>query len=271
MKIIVVDDEPKALRSFLRVLQEVEPNAGTVSFTDVEDAFTYLSHNIVDIAFLDIKMGGMNGLTLAEKCKCLCPMVNIIFVTGYSKYTMDALRLHVSGYLMKPVRSEDLRTELENLRFPLPSFHNRVRIQTFGNFEIYVDGKALRVPRKKCKECLAYLVDRKGAGVAFSQISSVLWEGTPMDRPMQKNTQKIISDLGKALKAVNAQDILIRTRVDIAVDMEKVDCDYFRVLNGEMEWMNSFSGEYMSNYSWAEPTLGTLVEIKHKNTEKVLR
>lgn len=262
MKIIAVDDEQKALNSVLRVLREVEPETDVVSFTDSQEAFTYLSDNRVDIALLDIKMGGLTGVELAEKCKSLCPTVNIIFITGYSQYTMDALRLHVSGYLMKPIRADDLRTELSNLRHPLPD--KRIRIQTFGNFEVFVDGKPLKVPLRKCKECLAYLVDRRGAGISYAQLSAVLWEEQPIGRQAQKNTHKIIAALRQSLKEVGAEELLIRSRMEIAIDTGQVDCDYFKAIGGEREWLNSFTGEYMSNYSWGEFTLGELLEIKNK-------
>lgn len=266
MRMMVVDDEELAIESLVKILRKEQPNAEIITFTKSLAAFNYLSQNPVDIAFLDIEMGEFNGIALAKKCKDLCPMVNIIFVTGYSEYAVDAIQLHCSGYLLKPVRGEDLRRELKNLRHPLPSVPtHRVRIQTFGNFEVFVDGKALRVPRQKCKECLAYLVDRKGAGVTYAQLSSLLWEDAPYDRKVQKKTQTVISALGKALRAVKATDILIRTRTNIAIDVEKVDCDYFQAICGDMAWMNAFAGEYMSNYSWAEFTLGALVEMKKRN------
>lgn len=263
---LVVDDEELAVKSLVKVLCKERPDAEIISFTKPVEAFAYLSANPVDIAFLDIEMGALSGLALAKKCKDLCPTVNIIFVTGYSQYSMAALKLHVSGYLMKPVRAEDLRIELANLRHPLPAPSHRVRIQTFGNFEVFINGKPLKVPRTKCKECLAYLVDRKGAGVRFAQLTSILWEGKSLDRSAQKNTHKVISDLIKALRDVNAENILHKTHTDIAIDTTNVDCDYFSAISGDMAWMNSFTGEYMSNYSWAEFTLGELIAIKQRNT-----
>lgn len=167
---------------------------------------------------------------------------------------------------MKPIRADDLRIELANLRYPLPPADKRVRIHTFGNFEIFVDGMPLKLPRKKCKECLAYLVDRRGAGVTYAQLSTVLWEEQPIDRQAQKKTQTIVSALGKALNEQGVGDVLIRTRTEIAVDVKKVECDYFYIAEGETKWINAFTGEYMSNYSWAEYTLGELLEIKKRNT-----
>ena len=265
MRIICVDDEEITVEYMERLIAQVEPQAEVIGFAEPEEAFDYLSKNIVDIAILDIEMGEYSGMGLAKKCKDLCPTVNIIFATGYSQYMQEAFALHASGYLMKPIRADDLRTELANLRHPLPQLNKRVRVQTFGNFEVFVDGKPLKVPRKKCKECLAYLVDRKGAGVPYAQLSSLLWEDVPYDRTAQKKTQTVISALGKALGAVKVADILIRTRMEIAIDVAKVDCDYFRAVCGDMAWMNAFTGEYMSNYSWAEATLGELVDIKKRN------
>lgn len=82
----------------------------------------------------------------------------------------------------------------------------------------------------------------------------------------KKNTHKIISDLIKALKDVDAEHILHKSHTAIAIDVEGVDCDYFSAISGDMAWMNFFTGEYMTNYSWAEFTLGELVEIKQRNT-----
>lgn len=265
MKIMIVDDEELAINSLKKILNAELPGSEIISFLSATDSFDYLRSNPVDIAFLDIEMGALSGLALAKKCKDLCPLVNIIFVTGFSQYSLDALKLHVSGYLLKPVRAEDLHAELDNLRHPLHKENRRVRIQTFGNFEVFVDGKPLKVPRTKCKECLAYLVDRKGAGISYSQLTSVLWENYSASRSSQKNTHKVISDLIKALKDAGVEDILNKTRTDIAIDINSVDCDYFSAISGDMRWMNSFTGEYMTNYSWAEFTLGELIEIKQRN------
>ena len=132
MKIIAVDDEQLALQNLVTMLKRVEAAAEIVSFSDSQEALSYLAENQADIVFLDIEMGELNGIALAVKCKELCSTINIIFVTGYSQYMQTAFQLHVSGYLMKPVREKDLREELDNLRFPLPHIpEHRVRIQTF--------------------------------------------------------------------------------------------------------------------------------------------
>lgn len=265
MKILAVDDERRALDTLVKLLWEVQPDAELTSFTESEDAFTYLAENKVDIAFLDIKMGGLSGLALAEKCKTLCPQVNIIFVTGYSRYALDALNLHVSGYLMKPVRAEDLRAEIENLRYPVSKTpEHRVRIQTFGNFEVFVDNKPLALTSTKARECLAYLVDRRGARVSYPELSSILWEDRPYDQSVQNNAHQTVFTLMSALKEVGVQDILIKTHKEIALDTSRVDCDYYAAIGDDPAQMNAFAGEYMRQYSWAELTLAALCRMVDK-------
>ena len=264
MKIIAVDDERLAMENLVALIRQVEPEAEVSGFTRPADAFDYLSQNRADIALLDIEMGEYSGIELAGRCKKICPQVNIIFVTGYSQYMLDAFKLHASGYLMKPVRAADLRAEMDNLRHPVIQNTKRVRVQTFGYFEIFVDGQLLKFPRTKCKECLAYLIDRKGARVTYPDLSSILWEDKPYDRTVQNNTQKIISELMKALREVNVEDIIIKSRSDIAVETTLIDCDYYEALSGSTTQINRFAGEYMSNYSWAEFTLGELIRVEKK-------
>lgn len=259
MRIIAVDDERLPLENLMKQILRVEADAELLGFSDSAKALSYLAEHSVDIAFLDIEMAGLSGIALAKHCKELCPTVNIIFVTGHSQYMLDAFNLHASGYLLKPVLEEDLRREMENLRYPLPpASKKRVRVQTFGNFEVFVDGRPLDFPRAKSKECMAYLIDRKGARVSVSELAAVLWEDMPDDSATQNRVHQVIYTLGKALKDVGVQDILIKSRREIAIDTGKVDCDYYAAVSGDMAQMNAFTGEYMKNYSWAEFTLGSL-------------
>lgn len=72
-----------------------------------------------DVAFLDIEMPGMSGIELAKKLKDIKPYLNIIFVTAYTDYALEVHSLYVSGYLLKPIKKEDVVTALDNLRNPI--------------------------------------------------------------------------------------------------------------------------------------------------------
>lgn len=116
MNIMAVDDEPSALEALERSIRTAAPTAGLVCFDMPQQALIYAEANRIDAAFLDIEMGGMDGLALAKGLQGIYPGTNIIFVTGFRKYTGDALDLRVSGYVMKPINSKRIREELDNLR-----------------------------------------------------------------------------------------------------------------------------------------------------------
>ena len=69
-------------------------------------------------------------------------------------------------------------------------------------------------------------------------------------------------DLIKLLEKMGIAEIVIKTRKNIAVNTDMLDCDYYRFLSGDVFGINTFHGEYMTNYSWAEFTLARLANTK---------
>lgn len=257
MNLIVVDDERLVLENLLSKLRKVLPDAEVKGFTNPQAALAEIENGFQpDVAFLDIEMYGMNGIELALCFKKAFPKINLIFVTGFSEYAQDAFALHASGYITKPVSVKRIMDELENLRNPLPKAKQRIRVQTFGNFEVFVDGEPLKFQRSRTKELLAYLVDRRGAGLTMAELVTVLYEDRKYDSSLQKQLRVHISDLLRTLQEADASDMILKKRNFIAVDANRFDCDYYRFLNGDVSAINAFAGEYMVNYSWAEFTTG---------------
>ena len=87
-----------------------------LAFKFQDEPIDEAAKNGCDVAFPDIHMRGMNGVEVAKELKKINPKMNIIFVTGFSEYTGDAMRLHASGYIMKPVTKEKVEAELSDLR-----------------------------------------------------------------------------------------------------------------------------------------------------------
>lgn len=259
MTIIAVDDEPAALWALERAIRGAARQAELASFSSVKEALAYAQSHPVDAAFLDIHMSEMNGLLCAKLLKDIRSATNIIFVSGYSRYMASAFDMHASGYVLKPIDDARVREELENLRQPVrPPAATGVRIQCFGSFEVFVDNRPVVFHRPKAKEALAYLVDRKGASVSKKELASVLWENEPYTRSLQSHLYKLISDMKTSLRDAGATEIVILRRGVYALDATKVTCDYFDYLKGDTAAVNSYLGEYMSNYSWAEFTTGLL-------------
>ncbi len=259
MNILAVDDEYYALELMKHALEEAAGSSTVYLCRDVRSAMQTATENKIDVAFLDIHMPEKNGVELARELKLLNPKVNIVFATGFSEYMKEGIDLRMSGYIMKPVTPEAVRTELENLRNPIEwSPQKRVKILTFGNFDVFIDGTLLKFERKQAKEILAYLVDKRGTSATYPELAAVIWEDEEYDRTKQKNLQVYIASLVKTLHSVEIKDLILKNRQGILVNTKIVDCDYYRFLEGDVRAINSFTGQYMSAYSWAEFTVGYL-------------
>ena len=254
MTIFAIDDEPKALRVLCRAIAEAVPDADIREFDRPDDMITAVeSGEAPDVLFADANMPGIDGVELAKFLKLRCPRLNVIFATGYDDYMCDALNIHVSGYLKKPITAEDVRTEMEDLRHPVRPAPHRVRFQCFGNFEVYIDGHPVIFRREKTKEYLAYLVDRE-ALCTGAEIAAVLWDGN-VNASYLRTLRK---DLTDTFTAAGCGDVLINAWQRRGVRSDLVDCDYYDWKKGKPWAINAYRGEYMTQYNWAELTHGTL-------------
>ena len=259
MKIICVDDEPLALQYALaqcRLIPEVEQADG---FTSGKQALEWLAGHEADIALLDIDMPGMDGIELAIRIRQLKPETAVIFLTAYSQYAVQAFSLHASGYLLKPVDREKLAAEFiyAQSRGKRPG-KARIEARTFGGFDLFADGKLVCFRKAKCKELLAFLIDRQGSAVTRAEVFSALWEDRVYDRPMQKQLDTVIRLLRETLREYGIEEIFSMKSGTMCIVPEMISCDAYRLFSGDADAVNSYHGSYMSSYSWASVTEGYL-------------
>ena len=256
---IAVDDEILMLGALETAISASPDITEVTTFSSCDEALEFVKNNSPDVAFLDINMRGMGGLSLAEKIISACPDCKIVFCTGYEEYAIPAFKLHASGYLMKPVSAKDVQAEIDNIK-GVRQKEKPLTVKCFGNFEVYANSEKLTFKRSKTKELFAFLIDRNGAGVTVAEIGAILWE----NNEEQKNhnyIHQLFRDLRQTLEAIGMEDIFERNNYLYSINPEKIDCDYFNYLKNSKP---EFLGEYMSQYSWAEETCGLLWKIKTK-------
>jgi two-component system LytT family response regulator len=262
MTFLAVDDEKLALCALTDALRASAPEAEVVSFRSAAEALDWARTAPFDAAFLDIEMREMNGLALAKELKDLSADANIVFVTGYTEYALDAMNLFASAYLLKPVTPDKIQRALANLRHPVAAAEHpeRLRVQCFGKFEVFSGGKPLAFSRSRSKELLAFLVDRCGAGSTMPEIADALWEDGQYGVSRRNQIHAFLSDLTRTLEGAGAKDVLLRQYNSYAVDTARLDCDFYRCLQNDPAAINAYHGEYMSQYPWAELTTGSLTQ-----------
>ena len=252
---IAVDDEALMLGALVSAIEASPDITEIASFSDCEQALEFVKNHSADIAFLDINMRGMGGLALAEKIIAARPNCKIVFCTGSEEYAIPAFKLHASGYLMKPISPEDVQAEIDNINGMLQR-EKLLRVNCFGNFEVYVKEEKLVFKRLKTKELFAFLIDRRGAGMTAKQICAVLFPDDTDDTKNSAYLRQLFMDLKNTLKAVGAEAVLCHEIPCYRVDMGLIKCDYISYLEtGKPE----FRGEYMTQYSWAEETCAMLL------------
>ena len=254
MRAIAVDDEIYMLETLLEAVSASSDIERVEAFSSCSAALAYATENPVDIAFLDINMRGIGGLELAEKLTQLHSHCKIIFCTGYEEYAVSAFRLHVSGYLMKPITSEAVQREIDHIK-GVKTTEKLLTIKCFGNFEVLHNGEILPFKRKKAKELLAVLVDRNGAGMTAKQICAILFHDDTDDTKNAAYLRQLILDLKNTLKTIRAEGVLQHDTPYYRIDTNLVKCDYLSFLETGRP---QFHGEYMTQYSWAEETCAML-------------
>lgn len=129
IRTIIIDDEPSAVNVLSALLnkkckEDVEVVASTNS--PLEAKALIEQHN-PDLVFLDIEMPGMNGIDLARSF--INPTFNIVFVTAYDGYAIEAFKINALNYLLKPIGPETVFQIIERVKHQQTKNHYNLDIR----------------------------------------------------------------------------------------------------------------------------------------------
>ena len=116
--VIMVDDNKAILIDSISVLGEVMPNAAITGFIWPKEALEFANNNRVHLAILDIELGSASGLDLCRALQEINPRTNVIFLTAFPDYSLDAWQTEACGFMVKPLTPENVRAQLGKLRYP---------------------------------------------------------------------------------------------------------------------------------------------------------
>lgn len=272
MRIILVDDEPLALELLELQIKKIK-NAEIVKFThlDIDKHVDVIKD--ADLVFLDIEMPGENGLELADHILEVNPSLEIVFITAFNKYAVQAFELNALDYIMKPVQLERLektfeRLDINNTPKELP-FSSSLHINVCGELTFEQNGKS-EYPKwrtAKAQELFLYLLYHAGTTVRKSEIVELHWPDFELERAFSQlyttiyNIRKTLNEYNNHLTVKSVQDgytlILKNVFVDIvewegkimnapSVRIETIDV-YEKI-------MDLYTGAYLDSYDylWAE-------------------
>lgn len=128
-----------------------------------------------------------------------------------------------------------------------------LKVKTFGSFEVYDrQGKPISFTKKKSKQLLAYLIDKYGFPSATVDIVQDVLEKDADDLNAKKYVSNLFRMAVKDLEAAGYTGIICKEWNSLRVDVDRLDCDYYHLIEGDASYWAEYHNEYMKEYSWAE-------------------
>lgn len=264
MHVIYVDADESALNHFRQTVKDYREITSLQLFSAAGDAVKWMENHPVDVAFLDTEIGGVQGPELARQLKEIDKNIRIVFVTAHTQYALEAFGVDAIGYVLKPYSGEHIKNELEKASRIRPVQRKKVEITTFPAFHVKVNGDVLRLSNAKSIELLALFVERRGVGITGGEAISYLWPERSNDSSTQTLYRMTLKRLMDALRKAGVEDMIGRAGRMKYLRTEKVDCDFYKVLDGDKEAAKYYTGEFMQEYSWAEVRNAQLYSIAKK-------
>lgn len=268
IRVIVVDDEQPSLNKLVKLLENSGLAEVKGKFLKPLDALEFLKENKADTVFLDIEMPDVNGMELSSRIIDLQEGINIVFVTAYNQYAVEAFHLNALDYLMKPVSVSRLNETLNKIlaHKGIGVHSGGLDIRCFGRFGVSAGGEQVKFRTEKAEELLALMIDKRGSFISRSEIIDTLWPDFDGDRALiHFNTT--LHYVRKALLQYSVRIPFTYDGGGYKFDMDGMNCDYLRfctfVEKGKIaereniqqfeEAADLFTGEYLAGweYNWA--------------------
>ncbi|UUZ92240.1 response regulator [Paenibacillus sp. P25] len=188
LRAMLIDDERPALDLLEKLLTASGHIEIVGAFTESDEAVNRLKQENVDIVFSDIEMPGMSGIEAAEQLLTINPGIDVVFVTAYNQYAIEAFELNAIDYMLKPITAGRLGKTVERIvskrstvrsdPFPAQAQADKSGFVCFGRFEWIYDeepSSALKWRMSKERELMAYLVHHRNTFVPKEKILEDLW------------------------------------------------------------------------------------------------
>ncbi|WP_159881972.1 response regulator [Paenibacillus puerhi] len=279
MNVMMIDDERLALIQLENMLKKFPGVSIVGASRDPHQGIKLIEELQPDVVFLDIHMPELSGLQIAEMLQERGSNVQVVFVTAYDEYAIEAFEYNAIDYVLKPVQRERLDKTIQRLskRFlhagsvqtPAPA-HPLVRTLPSLAFEgMEQGGEASKWRTAKAQELFAFLLHNRGQLVKKDALLELLWPKLDEKRGMTHmyttvyQARQLLKRTGFALTIRNAG-----LEEGYVLDMNgvQVDTDEWERLIHQSEddgylppdvasrAMDLYRGDYFGDYDyiWAE-------------------
>ncbi len=268
IRAVLIDDERPALRGLEHLLKEYPEISIAGMYTNPLEAIDEVTSLKPHVVFLDINMPRLKGIDAASRILDLSPGTDIIFVTAYDQYAVEAFELHALDYILKPINPERLKKTLERIKQKKPTARGnsgrRLQIKCLGQFEVaWEHQEPIKWRTEKTKELFAFLLHNQGRNISKEELLDKLWTEDIPEKAIRQLYNGIYY-IRKALEDYRVDSTLINISSNYSLKLGIVDFDVGRInVLGEskhtdcleiLETMEAlYTGDYLEGeyYPWA--------------------
>ncbi|MEI7554896.1 response regulator [Candidatus Chlorohelix sp.] len=252
IKAIVVDDE-------WLTLEEIKDLVNATGFIRVGKtyenpliALAEAATSKAEVAFIDIEMPEMDGITLGEKLLEINPALHIVFITAYNQYAIQAFEINALDYILKPVNTERFNKMTQRLKIARSNKALQVgvslKIKCFDRLVVSIGDKEVKWKRSKAEELFAFLLIHQNERIHKDTIIEQLWseyepnKATPILQTSVCKIRNIFASFARNKVALEFSGGCYCLKID------ECECDYFEVVKA----LDRFQKEDNATYSAIE-------------------
>lgn len=272
MRVLLIDDEKLALDMLESLLNKIDGIEVAGRYQDPESALQNMKNLHVDIIFLDINMGSTHGIKIAEQITAELDTVEIIFVTAYPQFALDAFEVDAMDYLLKPVNFNRLNKAILKARKRIEKnkFNHASTVQPRESLHAYTMSKfrlidfqhnLVKWRTKKVKELFVYLWHNRDNPVHKAKIIEELWPNMDASKAMVL-LHTTIYQLRKTLKEtgienpvtlLNDQYVLSFPLSSDVQELQELVQSNAVISDNVERVLKLYTGDYLEEdgYSWA--------------------
>lgn len=279
IKAILVDDERPALKGLEFQLKKHPEIAVVGMYTNPLEAISDIESIKPQVVFLDINMPSLRGTDAASKILDQSPETDIVFVTAFDQYAIEAFELHAIDYILKPVDEKRLAKTIERLmkKPPIADSNNKGRllIKCLGGLVVtWENKKPIKWRTEKTKEIFAFLLHNHGKTISKDKLLDNLWPDDLSERATRQlyngiyYIRKALEEYGIDRRLVHIDgDYNLRLDSEVGLDVRQLYCNKPHIENDSLDFLEKleelYTGDYFEGeyYPWADYEREKLIKI----------
>lgn len=287
IKAVLVDDERPALREIEFLLKKYPYVSVIGMYTNPQTAIEEIGRLKPHAVFLDINMPQLKGIDAASKIMEASPDTDIIFVTAFDHYAVEAFELHALDYILKPVNPDRLRKSVERLAKKSNVLENggeKLQVRCLKIFQMAWENRApVKWRTEKTKELFAFLLHNHGREISKEELLDKLWPEADPDKAIRQIYNGIYY-IRKTLEEYGVDRSLISIGSNYNLKLGPVDFDVkhlYELEQGDstdsLETLEEiealYTGDYLEGeyYPWAQSERERLVNFHQQCLIKLSR